>query len=74
MRKHIYVAYTGGTIGMRPSPQGYVPVAGFLSETLAAMPEFHRQEMPKFTIHEYDSLIDSSGPSSLNAQYGYDSL
>ena len=60
MRKHIYVAYTGGTIGMRPSPQGYIPVAGFLSETLAQMPEFHREEMPRFTIHEYDSLIDSS--------------
>ena len=60
MKKHIYVAYTGGTIGMRPSPQGYIPVAGFLSETLASMPEFHRDEMPDFTIHEYDSLIDSS--------------
>ena len=60
MKKHIYVAYTGGTIGMRPSPQGYVPVAGFLSETLNNMPEFHRDEMPDFTIHEYDSLIDSS--------------
>lgn len=60
MKKHIYVAYTGGTIGMRPSPQGYIPVAGFLSQTLANMPEFHRDEMPDFTIHEYDSLIDSS--------------
>jgi L-asparaginase len=60
MKKHIYVAYTGGTIGMRPSNHGYVPVAGFLSETLAKMPEFHRAEMPEFTLHEYDSLIDSS--------------
>ncbi len=60
MRKRIYVAYTGGTIGMRPSSQGYVPAAGFLSETLAAMPEFHRAEMPEFTLHEYDNLIDSS--------------
>ena len=60
MKKHIYVAYTGGTIGMRPSSQGFVPAAGFLSETLANMPEFHRSEMPNFTIHEYDTLIDSS--------------
>lgn len=63
MKKQIYVAYTGGTIGMRPSSQGYVPVAGFLSETLANMPEFHRDEMPNFDIHEYDSLIDSSDMS-----------
>lgn len=60
MRKRIYVAYTGGTIGMQPSSQGYVPAAGFLSETLANMPEFHRPEMPEFTLHEYDNLIDSS--------------
>ena len=60
MRKRIYVAYTGGTIGMQPSSHGYVPAAGFLSETLAKMPEFHRPEMPEFTLHEYDNLIDSS--------------
>ena len=63
MKKHIYVAYTGGTIGMRPSSQGFIPAAGFLSETLANMPEFHRSEMPNFTIHEYDNLIDSSDMS-----------
>lgn len=59
-RKHIYVAYTGGTIGMRPSKNGYVPVSGFLGETLQGMPEFHRAEMPEFTLHEYATLLDSS--------------
>ncbi|NCP66618.1 MAG: asparaginase [Paraglaciecola sp.] len=63
MKKHIYVAYTGGTIGMRPSEHGYKPAAGFLSATVAQMPEFYREEMPQFTIHEYDSLIDSSDMS-----------
>jgi L-asparaginase len=63
MKKHIYVAYTGGTIGMRTSSQGFIPAAGFLSETLANMPEFHRSEMPDFTIHEYHNLIDSSDMS-----------
>ena len=63
MKKHIYVAYTGGTIGMRPSSQGFIPAAGFLSQTLANMPEFHRSEMPNFTIHEYNNLIDSSDMS-----------
>lgn len=60
MKKKIYVAYTGGTIGMRPSSHGYVPVADFLTNTVRNMPEFHRPEMPEFTIHEYESLIDSS--------------
>lgn len=58
--KNIYVAYTGGTIGMQRSAQGYIPVSGHLQQQLAAMPEFHRPEMPAFTIHEYDPLIDSS--------------
>jgi len=31
-----------------------------LGDTLRAMPEFHRPEMPLFTLHEYDNLIDSS--------------
>ncbi|MDC0611542.1 asparaginase [Vibrio sp.] len=59
-RKHIYIAYTGGTIGMQKSDHGYVPVAGFMEKQLAGMPEFHRPEMPEYTIHEYSPLIDSS--------------
>lgn len=59
-KKSIYVAYTGGTIGMQRSANGYIPVSGHLQQQLANMPEFHRPEMPDFTIHEYDPLIDSS--------------
>jgi len=59
-KKNIYVAYTGGTIGMQRSAQGYIPVSGHLQQQLADMPEFHRPEMPDFTIHEYQPLIDSS--------------
>ncbi|MGL9735694.1 MAG: asparaginase [Symbiopectobacterium sp.] len=59
-KKSIYVAYTGGTIGMQRSANGYIPVLGHLQQQLADMPEFHRPEMPDFTIHEYDPLIDSS--------------
>lgn len=59
-RKRIYVAYTGGTIGMKKSDQGYIPVDGHLTGSINALPEFHRDEMPKFTINEYQPLIDSS--------------
>lgn len=59
-RKRIYVAYTGGTIGMQHSAQGYVPVPGFLTDTVKRMPEFYRAEMPEFDIHEYHPVIDSS--------------
>ncbi|WJV65079.1 asparaginase [Pectobacteriaceae bacterium CE70] len=59
-KKSIYVAYTGGTIGMQRSENGYIPVSGHLQQQVANMPEFHRLEMPSFTIHEYTPLIDSS--------------
>ncbi|GLP97936.1 asparaginase [Paraferrimonas sedimenticola] len=59
----IYVAYTGGTIGMQKTPQGYAPVAGFLTECIQNMPEFYHQDMPEFTIAEYAPLIDSSDMS-----------
>jgi len=55
-KKSIYVAYTGGTIGMQRSEQGYIPVSGHLQRQLALMPEFHRPEMPDFTIKEYAPL------------------
>lgn len=60
MKKSIYIAYTGGTIGMQRSDHGYVPMAGFMEDCLARMPEFHRPEMPDYHIHEYAPLIDSS--------------
>ena len=59
-KKRIYVAYTGGTIGMQQSSNGFVPVPGFLSDTVKSMPEFYRSEMPEFDIHEYHPVIDSS--------------
>ena len=59
-KKRIYVAYTGGTIGMQQSSNGFVPVPGFLSDTVKSMPEFYRPEMPEFDIHEYHPVIDSS--------------
>ena len=59
-RKKIYIAYTGGTIGMKPSANGFVPVKGHLTDSITKMPDFHRDEMPEFTINEYSPLIDSS--------------
>ena len=60
MKKRICILYTGGTIGMQRSENGYIPVSGHLQRQLALMPEFHRPEMPDFTLHAYEPLIDSS--------------
>lgn len=59
-KKRIYIAYTGGTIGMQPSEQGFVPAPGMMAKQLAALPELHRPEMPEFELHEYAPLIDSA--------------
>lgn len=67
-RKKIYIAYTGGTIGMKKSSKGYVPAAGYLTQTVCESAEFNRSEMPLFDIHEYQPLIDSSDMSPAHWQ------
>ncbi|PYF79605.1 asparaginase [Marinomonas alcarazii] len=55
----IYIAYTGGTIGMVPSDQGLVPDAAFadhLAQHLNASDELAHD----FVIASYPTLIDSS--------------
>ncbi len=73
-KKLIYIAYTGGTIGMQNSAQGYIPVSGHLQHQLALIPEFNRPEMPHFTICEYIPLIDSSNMTPQEWQYIADDI
>ncbi len=60
MSKRVYIAYTGGTIGMTRTPDGYCPTPGYLQQQMEAMPELRNPAMPSFTIHEYAPLLDSS--------------
>ncbi len=60
MKKRIYIAYTGGTMGMQGTSSGYVPAPGFLEAQLAALPELRSPLMPEYDIHEYTPLLDSS--------------
>src|ERR1051325_3217388 len=60
MRKRVYIAYTGGTIGMNRTRGGYCPEAGYLQRQMAQMPELGAASMPSYTIHEYAPLLDSS--------------
>jgi len=59
-RKRVYIAYTGGTIGMRRTRSGYRPEPGYLQRQMREMPELRNPSMPAFTIHEYEPLLDSS--------------
>ncbi len=66
MRRRIYIACTGGTIGMRRSERGYAPEPGFLESQMATMPELRVHGMPEYVVHEYSPLLDSSnmGPEN----------
>lgn len=59
-RASVYVAYTGGTIGMAPSRRGYRPEPGFLAEQMERMSILDHPGMPRCVIHEYSPLLDSS--------------
>ncbi|MEM8963096.1 MAG: asparaginase [Acidobacteriota bacterium] len=59
-RKRVYIANTGGTIGMRRENGSYRPAPGYLAERMEGMPELRDPSMPEYDIHEYVRLLDSS--------------
>jgi L-asparaginase len=69
MRKTVYVAYTGGTIGMARTANGYAPKPGLLENIMHRTPQLESEEVPEFVVHEYDTLLDSANisPADWNA-------
>lgn len=59
-KKRVLIIYTGGTIGMSPSPKGYVPIPGTLLETLRTIPAFSNAALPEWELMEFLPLLDSS--------------
>lgn len=59
-RKHLCVVYTGGTLGMHPSPRGYVPARDLRSLLAEKVPELEDPAMPAFTIEEWEPPMDSA--------------
>lgn len=59
-RKSVYIAYTGGTIGMAPSDQGYRPQPGFLQAQMSKLSVLKDPRMPAYHLREYEPLLDSS--------------
>lgn len=60
MKKRVYIAYTGGTIGMKQVNGRYQPVPNHLQELMAANPAFRHSDLPDYVIHQYDPLLDST--------------
>ena len=44
--RKILVIYTGGTIGMKPSDRGYIPISGFMDEVIINSSLLHDSSIP----------------------------
>ncbi len=58
--KRILIIYTGGTIGMVRTPNGYAPRDGYFRAALEAIPGLRGREVPHWELYEMSPLLDSS--------------
>ena len=58
--KKILIIYTGGTIGMSSSENGYVPKLDEFHRNLHAMDELKDPKVPEWDIVDMDPILDSS--------------
>ena len=59
-QKHLLIIYTGGTIGMQHSDQGFQPGKGFEQQVARALNLYPQDSLPRYTFLELDRLIDSA--------------
>lgn len=58
--KKILIIYTGGTIGMVHTENGYAPQEGFMQKELESIPSLRMSGMPAWDLFEMNPLLDSS--------------
>lgn len=58
--KKVLIIYTGGTIGMKRTEQGYCPAPDFLEGELRTIPDMMREDFPAWDLYEMSPLLDSS--------------
>ena len=60
MKNKVLIIYTGGTIGMKKTENGYAPVSGFFGSAIAEIPDLSREGVPAWDLLEMSPLLDSS--------------
>jgi L-asparaginase len=60
MSRPILIIYTGGTIGMMPSDEGYVPMPGLHEQLMRLLDNRNSDPLPAYELIEFDQLIDSA--------------
>ncbi len=68
MKKNILIIYTGGTIGMKKSGNGYAPDPDFAIK-VRQIPELYEPGMPAFDIISLDPILDSSNMNPADWDY-----
>ena len=63
MGKRVCIIYTGGTIGMVPGENGYIPSEGKLEDDLAVISDLFKPGMPALEVIQFSPLLDSSNVS-----------
>ena len=58
--KKVLIIYTGGTIGMCRTANGYAPVPGYLADAISHIQDMQRPEAPGWDLYEMSPLLDSS--------------
>ena len=58
--KNVLILYTGGTIGMTRTENGYAPQSGRFRCAMEAIPDLYAEQMPHWDMIEMDPLLDSS--------------
>ena len=58
--KNVLIIYTGGTIGMTRTENGYAPQSGQFRRAMEAIPDLYAEQMPRWDMLELDPLLDSS--------------
>ena len=67
--KNVLIIYTGGTIGMTRTENGYAPQSGQFRRAMEAIPDLYAEQMPRWDCLLYTSpsprdLSTSRMPSS----------
>ena len=63
--KKVLIIYTGGTIGMKKTDNGYAPARGYLAGALESIPDMNSPGMPRWELYEMSPILDSSNISVL---------
>ncbi len=59
-RKKVCILYTGGTIGMVRTENGFAPAPGTFEQEMAAIRDLSSRDMPEWDLVEFNPLLDSS--------------